>query len=60
MAIHVLLNLLSELRKRDKMPGFAEHFLLFHIKFNAGAQMLDSIHHIILKKKGLQNNASVI
>ena len=58
MAIHVLLNLLSQLRKRDKMPDFAEHFLLFHNKFNTGAQMLNSIHH--MEKKGLQNNVSVI
>ena len=26
MSAHVFLNLLKELRKRDKMGGFAEHF----------------------------------
>ena len=26
---HVLLNLLSELRKRDKMEGFAKHLITF-------------------------------
>ena len=29
MSDHVLLNLLNELRKRDKMPGFAQHFIVF-------------------------------
>ena len=29
MSAHVLLNLLNELGKRDKMRGFAEHFISF-------------------------------
>ena len=29
MSAHVLLNLLNELGKRDKIRGFAEHFISF-------------------------------
>ena len=29
MNAHVLLNLLNELRKKDKMRGFAKHLILF-------------------------------
>ena len=29
MIDHVLLNLLNELRKRDKIRGLAEHFITF-------------------------------
>ena len=29
MSAHVLLNLLNELGKRDKMRGLAEHFISF-------------------------------
>ena len=29
MRAHVLLNLLNQLRKIDKMQGFAEHFITF-------------------------------
>ena len=29
MSVHVLLNLLNELGKSDKMIGFAEHFITF-------------------------------
>ena len=44
MSAHVLLNLLNELRKRDKMCGLQVN------KFNnTGAQMLDSIYNRILK-----------
>ena len=53
MSAHVLLKLLNELGKSDKMPGLPSILLLFHNKFNkfnnTGAQMLDSIHHMTLK-----------
>ena len=43
MSAHVLLNLLNELGKRDKMQGFNELN-----KFNnTRARMLDSIYHMI-------------
>ena len=29
MIVHVLLNLLNQLRKLDKMQGFVEHFIAF-------------------------------
>ena len=52
MSAHVLLNLLNELRKRDKMPRLSRILSLFHIesnKFNnTGTRMLDSIHHMTL------------
>ena len=45
MSAPVLLDLLNELRKRDKMQGFAASN-----KFNnTGAGMLDSIYHMTLK-----------
>ena len=47
MNAHVLLNLLNELRKRDKMRGLTSILSLFRnefIKFNyTGARMQDSI-----------------
>ena len=47
MSAHVLLNLLNELGKRDKMRGF---FATRFNKFNkTRAQMLDSIYHMTLK-----------
>ena len=50
---HVLLNLLNELRKRDKMRGWPSILALFSNEFdklnNMGARMLDSIYHITLK-----------
>ena len=53
MSAHFLLNLLNELRKRDKMRGLPSILSLFRIKFNefnnTAAGMLDSIYHIILK-----------
>ena len=53
MSAHVLLNLLNELRKRDKMQGLPSILSLFRIKFNkfnnTGAQMLDYIYHMTLK-----------
>ena len=53
MSAHVLLNLLNELGKRDKMQGLSSILSLFHNKFiklnNTGAGMLVSIHHMTLK-----------
>ena len=34
MSVHVLLNLLNELRKRDKMRGLPSILSLFHNSFN--------------------------
>ena len=44
MSAHVLLSLINELRKRDKLRGF------LIIKFNnTRARMLDSIYRMILR-----------
>ena len=43
MSAHVLLNLLNELGKRDKMRGFRNEFNKFN---NTRARMLDSIYHM--------------
>ena len=43
MSVHVLLNLLNEFRKRDKMRG------LFNKFNNTRARMLDSIYHMPLR-----------
>ena len=52
MSAHVLLNLLNELGKRDKMRGLRSILSLFRNEFNkfnnAGARMLDSIYHMTL------------
>ena len=53
MSAHVLLNLLNELRKRDKMRDLPSILSLFCNEFNkynnTGAPMLDSIYHMTLK-----------
>ena len=53
MSARVLLNLLNELGKSDKMRGLSSISLLFSNKFkkfnNTVAQMLDSIYHMTLK-----------
>ena len=53
MSAHVLLNLLNELGKRDKMRGLSSILFLFHNKFNkfnnTRARMLDSIYHMTLR-----------
>ena len=53
MSAHVLLNLLNELRKRDKMRGLSSFLSLFRKEFNTfnntRAQMLDSIYHMTIK-----------
>ena len=50
---HVLLNLLNEDGKSDKMRGLPSILSLFLNKFNkfnnTGAGMLDSIYHMALK-----------
>ena len=49
----VLLNLLNELGKSDKMRGLPSILLLFRNEFNkfnnTGARMLDSIYHMTIK-----------
>ena len=51
MSAHVLLNLLNELGKRDKMRGLPSILSLFRNEFNkfnnTRARMLDSIYHMI-------------
>ena len=53
MSAHVLLNLLNELGKRNKMRGLPSILSLFRNelkKFNkTRARMLDSIYHIALR-----------
>ena len=50
MSAHVLLNLLNELGKRDKMRGLQSILSLFRNEFNkfnnTRARMLDSIYHM--------------
>ena len=50
MSVHVLLNLLNEFEKSDKMGGLPSILSLFHNKLNkfnkTGARMLDSIYHM--------------
>ena len=52
MCSFVLINLLNELWKRDKMRGLPSILSLFRNKFNkinnTGARMLDSIYHMSL------------
>ena len=52
MSAHVLLNLLNELGKRDKMRGLPSILSLFRYEFNkfnnTRARMLDSIYHMTL------------
>ena len=53
MRAHVLLKLLNELGKRDKMRGLPSILSLFHNEFNkfnnTRARMLDSIYHMTLR-----------
>ena len=53
MSDHVLLNLLKELRKSNKMRGMPSTLSFFHNEFNkfnnTGVRMLDSINHMTLK-----------
>ena len=51
MSAHVLLNLLNELEKSDKMRGLPSILSFFRNEFNkfdnTRARMLDSIYHMI-------------
>ena len=52
MSVHVLLNLLNELRKRDEMQGLPSILSLFCNRFNKlkqEARMLDSLYHMAFK-----------
>ena len=53
MSAHVLLNLLNELGKRDKMRGLSSILSLFRNEFNklnnTRARMLDSIYQMTLR-----------
>ena len=52
MSAHVLLNLLNQLGKRDKIRGLPSIFLFFPKEFNkfnnTRARRLDSIYHMTL------------
>ena len=58
MSAHVLLNLLNELGKRDKMRGLQNILSLFRNEFNkfnnTRARMLDSIYRMTLSVKTLK------
>ena len=53
MSAQVLMNLLNELGKSDKMPGLLNILSLFRKEFNkfnnTGAPMLYSIYHMTLR-----------
>ena len=53
MSAHVLLNLLNELGKRDKMRGLPSILSLFRNELNkfnnTRVRMLDSIYHMTLR-----------
>ena len=57
MIAHVLLNLLNELSKNDKMRGLPRILSLFRNEFNkfnnTRARMLDSIYHMTLSVKNV-------
>ena len=59
MSAHVLLNLLNELGKRDKMRGLPSILSLFRNEFNkfnnTRARMLDSIYHMTLRLLSRKN-----
>ena len=50
MSAHILLILLNELGKRDKIRGLPSILSHFHNKFNnTSARMLDSIYHMTFR-----------
>ena len=53
MSVHVLLNLLNELRKEIKCKACRAFYIFFPNDFNkfnnTGERMLDSIYHMTLK-----------
>ena len=66
MIAHVLLNLLNELGKRDKMRGLPSILSLFRNEFNkfnnTRARMLDSIYHMTntLKSDFWRKNVTIL
>ena len=66
MSAHVLLNLLNELRKRDKMRGLPSILSLFRNEFNkfnnTRARMLDSIYQMknTLKSYFWRKNVTIL
>ena len=64
MSAHVLLNLLNELGKRDKMQGLPSILSLFRNEFNkfnnTRARMLDSIYHMTYTLKSHFRRENVI
>ena len=66
MSAHVLLNLLNELGKRDKMRGLPSILSLFRNKFNkfnnTRARMLDCIYHMTntLKSEFWRKNVIIL
>ena len=64
MSAHVLLNLLNELGKRDKMRGLPSILSLFRNKFNkfnnTRVPMLDSIYHMTNTLKSHFSRKNVI
>ena len=64
MSAHVLLNLLNELGKRDKMRGLPSILSLFRNEFNkfnnTRARMLDSIYHMTNTLKSRFRRKNVI
>ena len=63
MSAHVLLNLLNELSKRDKMRGLPSILSLFRNEFNkfnnTGARILDSIYHMTLRLLNLISGVAI-
>ena len=66
MSAHVLLNLLNELGKRDKMRGLPSILSIFRNEFNkfhnTRARMLDSIYHMTntLESDFLRKNVIIL
>ena len=66
MSAHVLLNVLNELGKRDKMRGLLSILSIFRNKFskfnNTGARMLDSIYPLTntLKSEFWRKNVIIL
>ena len=66
MSANVLLNLLNELRKRDKMRGLPSILSLFRNEFdksnNTRARILDSIYHMtnLLKSHICRKNVIIL
>ena len=66
MSVHVLLNLLNELGKRDKMRGLPSILSLFRNEFNkfnnTRARMSDSFYHMTntLKSDFVRKNVIIL